>query len=474
MSSSEAAQKAAKAKALEEFGKNSKSIYEQLINEINQGNTDAIVDQIQSLSPEELELLLQHTQPYKSLGTASNERQVLASVSNLRERYLKKFITTGMVSYLYQMEREYTVTDDELIDPPNQDDFMEESPVEQVELNYNKFYNDELRKFFKEKNPNEDDSKLLAQDIEAQLTESELIDIATNATNAINEILAPRKAINQSKYCEALERACMEQTREEQKIIKKFLNKLFHYDPALHVQEGLQPNVHGDVERGSVDEYEHIPPNDTHCQFNSYMTINYEKIRRATLDIYNVKPDLEHAIIVYDVLDSQKDVDAWMAKYGASATYDVVSFPLNCWTLQGSFKENRERVDFYNKNNAIIKSMLDQQEKDAALGEELMKKRIRTKKVRAERIFGKDSPEFAKYRQMNPNELETKYGITMTEVDEGIKIVKETTIDLDTGKAVTTDAEGIPTNALEVPVTSINAETGETSQSRFFTASTDA
>ena len=148
---------------------------------------------------------------------------------------------------------------------------------------------------------------------------------------------------------------------------------------------------------------------------------------------------------------------------------------MNCWTIQGSFKENRERIDYYNKNNGIIKSMLDQQEKDAGLGEELMKKRIKTKKVRSERVFGKDSPEFAKYQKMNPSELESKYGMEITQVKDdagevdSIKVSREVTVDATTGEELTVDDTGIPTKGLEVPITNINAATGVTSQTRFFT-----
>ena len=472
MDPTEAAQKAEQTKRLEAFSKQTKSLYEELINDINSGNTDNIEDKITQLSAEELELLVKETQQFKSIGPASSTKQVLASVSNLRERYVKKLITTAMVSFLYQMEKEYTVDDDQLTNPPKESDFMEDGPVQKTVLNFDKFYNQELVKRFQEQFPGSEVDKF--SKMEAQLTEDDLLDISIKANDAINEINKPKQQLNQSKYFGAVEAAVTQQSAEERKVIQRFLNKLFHYDPIKHVQEGLQPNICGDSDRGSTTEYEHIPPNDTHCQFTSFYEVNYEKLRKATLDIYNVKSDLEHAIIVYDVVDSDKDVEAWMRKYGASAKYDIVAFPLNCWTIQGSFKENRDRVDYYNKNNGIIKSMLEQQEKDANLGEELMKKRVKTKKVRSERIFGKDSPEFEKYHKMNPSDLESKYGIDMTKTDDGdIKITREITINIDTGEEMKVDEDGVPTTALEVPITNINAATGKTSQTRFFTEAQD-
>lgn len=379
-----------------------------------------------------------------------------------------------MVSFLYQMEKEYTVEDDDLTNPPNEEDFMVETPVEQFNGDYSKFYNDELEKRFKERFPESEDP-LSTSDMESQFNEDEILDINFVANNNMKDLNKPIRTLNKARLFAAIEAEVANQSLEERKIIKKFLNKLFHYDPLLHVQEGLHPVIDGDTDRRDLNtiksssHHEHIPPNDTFAHFTSFYDINYEKLRQATLDLYNVKPDLEHAIIVYDVLDSTKDVDAWMHKYGASAKYDIVSFPLNCWTIQGSFKENRDRIDFYNKNNGIIKSMLDQQEKDANLGEELMKKRIKTKKIRSERVFGKDSPEFEKYQNMNPSELKTKYGIEMSETDEGINVTREITVNADTGEELQTDDSGIPVDALEVPITNINAATGETSSTRFFT-----
>lgn len=460
-------------KRLEDFSKKTKSLYEELLQDINEGKTTEIDSKINELSAEELELLVKETQPYKSLGPASAQKQVIASVSNLRETYLKKLITTSMVAFLFQMQSEYEISEDDLVDPPSEEDFKEDGPAQTEELNYDKFYTEALVNKFRELFPDQSSINAYA-DMEAKLSEDELLEVASTANSTMEKVSKPAQVVNTSKYFAAIEAAVKEQSVSDRVVINKFLKKIFHYDPIEHVQEGLQPNIHGDPERGDPSKYLNIPPNDTHCQFNSFYDINYERLRQATLDIYNVKPDLEHAMIVYDIADSQKDVDAFIQKYGSASKYDILAFPLNCWTLMGPFKENRDRVDYYNKNNEIIKSMLEQQEKDVGLKEELMKKRIKTKKVRSEKVFGKDSPEFEQYRKMNPSDLETKYGVTMEDTEDGgIKIIKEIVVNADTGKKITLDADGVPTDGLEVPITTINAQTGESSQTRFFTEAQD-
>jgi hypothetical protein len=456
---------------------NSMDLYNELIEDIKSGNVSAVESKISELDEEQLNKLFTEAQPYKALGTASTDRSVIASISNLREKYLKKLITTTMVSFLFQMKEEYNIDEDELTNVPNKEDFMEDQKVPLADnVNVENIYNDLLATFYKSKFP---ESKVTVyKEMEDALEEDDLLQLSISANDKFESLSQTEKKLNALKYDEAIVNAIDEQSESERKVIDKFLKKLFKYNKDKHVQCGEHANV-GDPERADLEElkgtdpvYDNIPPNDIHCYFNSYYEINYEKMREATMNIYNVKPDLEQAVIIYDVVDDKKGVDDFIHKYGSTSKYDIISFPLNQWTLVAPFKENRERVDYYDKNNSIIKSMLDQQEKDAALGEELMKNRIKAKKTKAEKVFGKDSPAFDKYRKFNPSELETKYGVTLEDVDENhVKVSREVTVDANTGEELKVDEDGVPDNALEVPITTINARTGTSSQTRMFTQS---
>ena len=457
----------------------SKELFESLIQEISAGNVDALEDKIAELTEEQIDALFGEAQPFKALGTASSEKIVIGSVSNLREKYLKKLITTSMVSFLFQMKDEFTVDEDKLTTPLDKQSFYEEVPVQTLPENFNmdSLYNDELSDFYISKYP---DGKItLYKEMENALTEEDLLEVSKNVNTKYEALTRKEKVFNGAKYDEALELAVKAQSETEKIVINRFLEWLFKYDADKHSEEGGQ-EVIDDPERKDIKDlkgtdavYDNVPPNDTHCRFNSYYDINYEKLREATRNIYNIKPDLEHAMIVYNVVDSQSEVDSFIHKYGASSKFDIVAFPLNQWTLMGPFKENRERVDYYNKHNSIIKSMLEQAEKDASLGEDLMKKRVKNKKVKAEKVFGKDSPQFEEYKKLNPSEIESKYNGKVEEVEEGIKITREVVVDAATGQEVAVDEDGVPLNALEIPITSINAKTGATSQTRIFSKSDD-
>lgn len=458
----------------------SDDLFESLIADIQSGNTTSVESKIGELSEEQLNALFGKVQPYKSLGSASSDKFVLGSVINLREKYLKKLITTAMVGFLFQMQSEYTVDEEDLETPPNKDDFYEEEVTQTLPENYNTsiLFNEELDKMYKTRFPN---GKVTTyKEMEALLSEDDLLEVSSKVNERYNELTKSEKVFNSIKYNEALEDAVSAQSEKEQVVIKRFLEWLFKYDENKHVAKGNN-EVNGDSERQNAEElkgtdtvYDNIPPNDTHCRFNAYYDINYEKLRDATKNIYNVKPDLEHAMIIYDVVNKKEDVDAFIHKYGANSGYDILSFGLNQWTLMGPFKENRDRVDYYNKHNSIIKSMLDQQEADNKLREELMKKRIKSKKIKAEKVFGKDSPGFDEYKKLSPSELENKYNAKMEELEDGsIKITREINVNAETGEELTMDDDGVPSNALEVPITTINARTGESSQTRIFTQSTD-
>lgn len=460
----------------------SKQLLDSLINEIQSGDLTSVESKIAELTEEELDSLFGETVAFKALGTASSDKFVIGSVSNLREKYLKKLITTTFVGFLFQMNSEYTVDENHLTTPLNKKDFEEDVVGSRLPENFNEsiLYYNQLSSFYRSKFP---ESKVSAyKDMEAELSEDDLLEINTKANEEYERLSAPEKTFNAAKYNEALEAAIENQSKTEREVIGRFLQRLFKYDSDVDAQKGEQ-EIDNDPERTNIEEmkgkdpitndvYENIPANDTHCRFNTYYDLNYEKMREATQNIYNVKPDLEHAMIIYNVVDTQAEVNSFIEKYGATAKYDILSFPLNKWTLMGPFKENRERVDYYNKHNSIIKSMLEQQEKDAALGEELIKKRVKSKKIKSEKVFGKDSESFNEYKKLSPSELEGKYNAKIEEIDDdNVKITREVHVDSETGEKLEMDEDGVPMNALEIPITNINAKTGETSQTRIFSRS---
>lgn len=466
-----------------------KKFYDSLLECVDE--PEIIEQKIADLSPEELDQLLDESTMYKSVGLASPEKCVLASVSYLKEAYLKKLVTTGIIGFVYQMMNEYTIDEEELTNTVNEQDFLEEMDLNKdFNVNYEKVYNENLMKYIEENKPEllKDNDNIVFKELEVKLSEDELLVVSTNTKNEILEITAPVKSVNKSKMYDHIQTLIKEQSEEERVVIKRFLDKYFKYDPLNHNQESVVPIV-DDPERKllSTEEvsnltdvvektvYSNIPPNDTYCRFNSYYEVNYDKLRTATENIYGLKPDLDHAVIVYDVVNNQDEAKQFIHKYGGKTKFDILNFPLNKWTLMGAFKENRERISFYNKHNKIIEQIIEQQEKDASLGSELLNNRIKTKKRVNERVFGPDSDEFKQYKKYNPSELESKYGLKMEDLENGdIKVTKVDILNTETNEVLEADDEGCPNDAVEVGIVKINAKDGTTTKSKIYSKSEES
>ncbi|WRY69357.1 pB602L [African swine fever virus] len=144
---------------------------------------------------------------------------------------------------------------------------------------------------------------------------------------------------------------------------------------------------------------QHIPPQDTFYKWNYYIEDNYEELRAATESIYPEKPDLEFAFIIYDVVDSsnQQKIDEFYYKYKDQIFSEVSSIQLGNWTLLGSFKANRERYNYFNQNNEVIKRILDRHEEDLKIGKEILRNTIYHKKAKNIQETGPDAPGLSIY-----------------------------------------------------------------------------
>jgi hypothetical protein len=109
-------------------------------------------------------------------------------------------------------------------------------------------------------------------------------------------------------------------------------------------------------------------------------------------------------------------------------------------SLIGPFKENRNRVEFYNKNVEIMKRMMEQMEKDHKLGKDLMEKQVKQKKRENIARDGPDAPGLREYsRAMN----------TMAELGAKKVLTREEQDKLNEARAVKEDAE-VPADAIQI------------------------
>jgi hypothetical protein len=192
---------------------------------------------------------------------------------------------------------------------------------------------------------------------------------------------------------------------EDKAVIKKFLNRWFDFDPEVHVRSAQRENSK-DPERKKLSRADFmkkypgmIPdvPTDTFFRWNYYEEVNFEEIREMVNVLYCEKPDLDVAINIFGLFNTEKDALKYKDDHLDELMTDLHVVQNGQWALMGDFKENRKRLDFYNKNTQIIKAILDQNIEDGKIAKELMHKRISRDKKKNVEEAGPDDPGLKNY-----------------------------------------------------------------------------
>jgi len=421
-------------------------------------------EKINNLTEEQAIEIDKYLNPYGAT-LYGDDKYTCVSFTNLKEKYMQRLLTTALIGFTYQMADEYTVEDDELTTQLNKDDFNEysENPdknnLELVSaLEQNIYY--EVRRDYL--NSLEEETKE-----DTELSEDTELELRQLVNQKINEQLKPIKFFNNEKYLKAKEDLIQKQSDSERAVISKFLNKLFKYDPKLHTTSVYNADNKDPERQAKVCNQftKVIPSNDTYCRFQYYYDVNYEELREAVMYLYNEKPDTEVAINIYDTFDSLDECNKYIEKNKDKVITNILSLTNYKWNLLGSFKKNRERITFYNENTKILENILKQQEDDAKMGKKLLDERIRKKKIKNVKEYGKTDPKVAQYLKENPNSITTD-SKRVEILEDTIKVTEEFEIS-ETGAKV--DADGTPEDAIEIGVTSINLKDNKVSTSKIYT-----
>jgi hypothetical protein len=154
-----------------------------------------------------------------------------------------------------------------------------------------------------------------------------------------------------------------------------------------------------------------IPPADLFMLFNIYYQTHYEEMRSAVRALYCENPLFELAINPYSVHKTQEDADKFKKQHADEVITEVFTAQTGKWNFFDCFKEQRESVNYYNKDTIILEEMTKQMERDAKLGQELMAKRIVKEKKKNIIEDGPDAETFNKWKQENAelSKLNAKY-----------------------------------------------------------------
>lgn len=412
-------------------------------NELNKLLQDLNVESLEKMSDEEVVELRKKLNPYGRTIEGSN-KVLTFSYTDLNGQYLKKIITTAMIGYLNRMCDEWEV-------PTG-------VPVVPV---YDYCRNPELLNDFEKS-------------------------LKTPHAQLLKEIEFNKKMM------------------EKRVIVKEFLEFMFQYNPDIHVRSSYKPNTKDtdrniletpsaqlamyelskkdplfkeDLRQYNIDKLinetakekgekviepivpdkiktevtkyvsEMIPPQDLYHRFTHYYDSNYEELQNIVEDLYCEKPCFETAINPYCMHDTDDDAEKFINKHKDEVISTIFKAHTGKWNIISPFKQVRESMKFFNKNTAVLEQIAEQIEKDAKMGQELMKKRIKVQKKKNIVLEGADSDLFKKWKESN-DKLKELGADTLNEKDI---------------------QDECPSDALEVPVFRIGKGGQEMQVTKFYT-----
>jgi hypothetical protein len=321
---------------------------------------------LDSLTKEDIAKLSGAINPYQI--PTSTESYINISINNITEEYNKKLLTTALIAYVYRMLFEYEASD--------------ETKAEiKTFLNHQFEYDPDRHLRSAHKENLADPERMRLDDARAEMS---------TGTGKLKPSCREHK--KEHACCGSVEKATTFQaTIELMKICNKMIASassddnagllLKTYKKLGQVKDSLKACGPRSL-RESEAALNHIPSANMFESFKRYLGANYDALRFATHSIYSEKPDLEFAITYYDWFNTAEEAREHQIKHQGEFKSEVFTIGNKGVTLLGPFKENAERVGFYNKNLEVLKSMMQQNEDDMKIGEELTKKRIKTVKTK--------------------------------------------------------------------------------------------
>lgn len=309
------------------------------------------------------------------------------SVMNMTENYMKQLITTSFIGFIYRLLEEY--------DAP---------PVTKAEI-----------KKFLDRNLDFDPDRHVrvahtdpAGDPERSTRDAMIK--ARCATPAVEDKLSAKrdKVFSYLKdTLQAVERAAADSQTAVNSALVAIAGGLDAADsvPILYRSRAKMEQLSADLKKvtaplsaaATLSALVPQPPADTFYNFTRYFENNYEALREVTTSLYSTKPDIEFGVQFYDTFKTEEQAKDFCDQHNTEFKTSAFVVSNKAMHLLGPWKQNRDRVVYYDKNKEVLSGLIAQQERDAKLGMDLMKKGISKAKKKNIQEAGPDAPGLAAY-----------------------------------------------------------------------------
>ncbi len=372
----------------------------------------------------------------------SKKTYINIGLVNWRDRYLRKLHMTTLVGFVYRMLEEYEPEAELAKELANHERAMAKTTNDDARANLRlthearcklitKTSHDIIEQFLNRNFEYNPDKHLRGAHIEGR--EKPDLNVMINKAAVVEDALEKRPETTY-KYMRGNLLACYQHAQEIAAAVATVVELLNDPNTSTEDQQGIlikkyvqltetlkdmstlvEPLIAADT----VHAWAVNPPAEGFHQIDRYLTNHYEQLRACTQTLYSERADIEFGVVVHGVHRSAEEASNYRVQHREEFRTDVIAVESGAVTLVGPFKENRDALEYYNKNTEVLRLMHSQLEADHKLGEDLMKKKAKTEKKKNIDLAGPDEPGIKEYaKTMNAvRELGGKKMLTREEQD---------------------------------------------------------
>lgn len=220
--------------------------------------------------------------------------------------------------------------------------------------------------------------------------------------------------------------------KDDEKVDMRSLNdKIKEKEKMKKEKEKKKKKMHED-NMLKANIFNMIPPKDIFCKFKIYFENNYEQLEQCVKDLYGAEKIFKLAINPLAWHKTKEEADRFVKKHSKEFITDVVTLYSGKWNVLEPYKENRENVDYFTEKTVVLEEMLKQMEQDAKIGTELLKKKVKVKKIKNILEHGPDDAGLKYYKKkfgtevnpvgdINPKKEMYKYRV-LEEPDNAVEV----------------------------------------------------
>ena len=417
--------------------------------------------------------LFTQSSPYNKLPLQNQDGQkLLFCLTNMRQEYMKRFVMTSLVSYIYRCTNEFQFYDT---------DYGESKAVipelglfepDKESCNQNRVGKPGPR--HPGEQPDTSDNKAVLNSGVGTCSDKR-VDSKAVLNSGVGTCSDKRVMSNGDKIgYEDMKKMNI----HVKKLITTFLNEYFEFNPDIHVANSYKPFKDStgkllDETKTALPKDVHVPPFDTFKRWSIYEDVNYDKLRDLTDNIYNEKSSTEYAIAPLKVVNSEREETEFREKYESDLTTSILSANMWAWTYVDNRKENRDKIRYTGKQMDFVNEMTKQHQTDEKHYKSMLEKRVKSMKKKDVKKHGEFSDKLKDYANKSGSEF-GKLGIQ--QFKDGDKPADNLVTDID-GVQLDPTEDDCPDNAKEVNVikftSDVASETTIAEAAKFFVESTD-